>query len=224
MGNLWKYVVIGGIFLGAGSAAGVTLAPRASSPGPQCPCEAAATGDKETGSTLASDRAGQQSAQLRAPAAAVGNRVPNLRPPTPPAQVRWDERRPVERKDLPVAVEAVVAKVTQGRSVQEFKLQRRLRDGQQVFDAEIDLDGVENELTIDEQGKVLESERDMAVSELPPGIPTAIQTALPGAILMEAEHHTKDATAFYEIELRFDRHRHKLYMAEDGQILRHKSK
>lgn len=225
MRNFWQYVVVAVVFLGAGSAAGLTVAPRLRAPGP-CTSQASDTdlARADSPGVQVGRKVAKESAQLGF-AAAVLSQVPKLRPEQPSPHVHGpSDHRRLDRKDLPPAVEAVLQQATLGRRVHGLELERRERNGQPVFLADLDIDGVEHEFTIDEQGKVLESERDLALSELPAAVTTGIQTALPGAILMEAEYRTRDGRAVYEVELRLDRHRHELLVGEDGGIVRQRSR
>ena len=218
----WSYLVVAGLAFTAGSAAGLTLArPDRVDP---CPAAAAAESTNTRQPTAAGNQRAGAHTQLGLAATAL-SRVPALRPePVHHEHSGEHQRNRIRREDLPPAVEAVLRQVSEGRKVAEVELERRQRNGQTVYDAELDIDGVEHEYTIDEQGKVIEAERDLALSELPAAVTTGITTALPGAILMEAEQKQKDGTSLYEVELRLDGHRHELLLSADGRITRHQTR
>jgi hypothetical protein len=222
MQNVFQVFVVAGVFLATGTATGIAVAPLWRAPQG---CQAATPGPvsepREHGS--APDPDATQTARLGVVVAAL-RQLPRLRAEP---ETAGSEHGPqlLERRDLPPPVEAVLRQVTLGRDPRRLRLEHRQRQGQPVFEVNLELDGVVQEYTIDPQGKVLEAEADMGVSELPTAVTTGIQAALPGAVLLAAEREQEDgAPPHYEIEIRADGRRHELNVSEDGTITRQKTR
>jgi hypothetical protein len=155
-------------------------------------------------------------------------RAPKLQPdPTPqPTTTAWgdvivDKERPVTVDQLPAAIRATVAQIAHGQPIRDLTLESRMRNGKPFYETEFSLDGAEHELKLDEQGKILESEVEFALSELPAAVTSGIAAALPGAVLLDAEREqVRDDPAFFEVNIRHAGQRYELQVAEDGRVLR----
>jgi hypothetical protein len=218
--------LVAAFFLATGFAAGVALGPRvvaASSPRAAAWAEAHASGTASRQPALPSagnadaDRAA--SGRLAVAATALA-RVPQLRPePQPPEQRR--ERPHIKFDDLPAPVQQVLRQLTLGRPTQWSRIEPRERNGINYFKAEFDLDGMEQEYDVDPQGKVLASETDVPLGEVPAPISRTIESAFPGAVLLEAERDQQlDQAPFYEMNIEHQGQRRELHISEDGRILR----
>jgi hypothetical protein len=127
---------------------------------------------------------------------------------------------PVRLVDLPIPVQTVLAQVAQGRELQKLTVQRKKRDGRVQLETEFEIDAIEHELTLDEQGTILESEVDFAPGELPTAITTGIQAAFPGAVILEGERQQDQGQpAYFEVDVRRDGRRYELKLSEDGRVL-----
>ena len=224
-------VLVATVFLGVGLAAGLVLSPTAergttsSAWQEQHPPVAPARAERHPGQagSAPADEAGRSETARLAAAAAALTRVPRLQAapaPTEPAR-RAPER--LAREELPPAVQKVLAQLTSGKKTHTTRLEARERDGQRYIKAEFQLDGVEHEYDLDEQGKVLASEVDVEPSALPGPVASGIQAALPGALLLEAERdEVADAPPFYEVEIKHGGQQMEVHVGEDGKILRRK--
>ena len=131
--------------------------------------------------------------------------------------------QPVTLQQLPAPVRSVLSQITQGRQLRGLTLERLTREGRPVFETDFRLDGVAHELKLDEQGRVLESEVEFAVGELPAAITSGIQAALPGAVFLDAEREQNgDAPAYFEVNLRHDGQLAQVKVSEDGRVLQHR--
>jgi hypothetical protein len=155
-------------------------------------------------------------------------RAPRFQPPpgAHPATTPWgdvvvDKERPVTVDQLPPKIRATVAQIAQGRPLRDLTLERRTRGGKPFYETEFSLDGAEHELKLDDQGKIFESEVEFALSELPAAVTGGIGAALPGAVLLDAEREQiRDNPAFFEINVRHAGQRYEVQVAEDGRVLR----
>ena len=148
--------------------------------------------------------------------------VPGATPATGPSgNPNVDNERPVTLEQLPPAIRATVTQIVQGRQLRDLTLELRKHDGKPLYETEFVLDGAEHELKMDEQGKILESEVEFALGDLPTPVTTGIAAAMPGAVLLDAEREqAHNDPAFFEINIRQAGQRYELQVAEDGRVLR----
>jgi hypothetical protein len=224
MRSWWMIGVLVSGLLGVGFAAGIAVAPRLRPSAPVV-APAAAPVSAERAPEGRGGQAGQgpdeRTARLGM-AATTLSRVPQLRPEARPPEVRNAPQR-LALQDLPAPVQAVVRQLTMGRHVQKLEFERRQHDGTPYIKAEFELEGMEHEYALDDQGKVLATEFDVALSELPGPISKGIQAALPGVTLLEADRQQiGDSPPIYEVEVVVDGQRRELKVGEDGRIIRQK--
>jgi uncharacterized membrane protein YkoI len=132
-----------------------------------------------------------------------------------------DNERAVTLDQLPPAIRATVSQIIQGRPMRDLTLELRNQGGRTIYETEFVLDGSEHELKMDEQGKIVESEVEFALGDLPTPVTSGIAAALPGAVLLDAEREqVRDDPAFFEINIRHAGQRYELNVAEDGRVLR----
>ena len=139
----------------------------------------------------------------------------------PSGNTNVDNERPVTLDQLPPAIRATVTQIVQGRQLRDLTLELRTHNGKPLYETEFVLDGAEHELKMDEQGKILESEVEFALGDLPTPVTTGIAAAMPGAVLLDAEREqAHNDPAFFEINIRQAGQRYELQVAEDGRVLR----
>jgi hypothetical protein len=174
------------------------------------------------------DRRGAESARLAL--AAVSLQRAALQPGTPLSTresdrrlVRRpeDEKRKITPEELPPPLRRVLEQVAQGRSIHGLTLQRERRDGQVLHELEFEVDSTEHELKMDDQGKIVESEIDIPIGDLPAAVTAGIKAIAPGATLLEAERNQNaDRSPFYEVDIQLDGVRRELTVTEDGRVMR----
>jgi hypothetical protein len=99
-------------------------------------------------------------------------------------------------------------------------MQKETHEGAPIVETEFEIDGMEHELHMDEQGKILGSEVEFPLNDVPTVISGGIRTIMPGALLLEAERETVlDRAPFWEVKVQNDGRRYELKVAEDGRVL-----
>ena len=127
---------------------------------------------------------------------------------------------PITLDQLPPALRAVVSQVAQGREIRALTMQKETHDGAAIVETEFEIDGMEHELHMDEKGKILGSEVEFPLNDVPTVISGGIRTIMPGAVLLEAERETVlDRAPFWEVKVQSDGRRYELKVAEDGRVL-----
>ena len=220
-----------------GFGAGVLAAPLIRGPGPGSAGQQPATVDVARSDSTEGMGTARVPGQSRGPAdeaarlalaAASLKRVAEHQPagssgsdPAPAGQQQQDRKQHVAVEQLPPALRQVVMQVAQGRSVRNLTVERRAADGRRGWETDFELDGVAHELKVEESGKILETEIEWAISELPAPVTSTIERILPGASLMNAEREQDgDATPFFEINLKHNGVLKEIEVTEDGRLLR----
>lgn len=138
-----------------------------------------------------------------------------------PAAAPHDHLEPVRMDALPDAVTAAITRLAAGRSLKEGWAQRRIHDDQPYYRLKVDIAGIEHHVNVDEQGKLLRSDIQLGLGELPPAIIQHVNAALPGAVVLKAARIDAGdgSTLYYEVNVRADGKRRDVKVTEDGQIL-----
>jgi hypothetical protein len=90
-----------------------------------------------------------------------------------------------------------------------------------VYNLDFDVDGLNHELDVDAEGKILTSEVDLPLTALPDVITRSVQSSYPAASLVDAElNQNEDMPRYYEIHIRRDGRVVELQVMEDGRIAR----
>jgi uncharacterized membrane protein YkoI len=226
-------ILVGVASLGIGFAGGALLGPvwRSGAVTARTVAEAPPVALDRDRSGPAADDDGARAAERARLAVAAGalTQVPQLRPSpqalaeaqAQAAHAQAHRRHKLAPHEVPEPVMKVLQQLTLGREMKNTEIERRQRDGRTFYQADFDLEGVEHEYALDEQGKVLYSEWDVAISELPASISGGIQAAVPGAVVLSAEREQRDGDpAVYEIEVNVNGQRRELEMGEDGKVLK----
>ena len=120
----------------------------------------------------------------------------------------------------PAAVKATVER--EFRGTPPASLDRETRADKVVFEAERVVDGSKETLVVDGAGKVVETEREIPIAELPPAVRAAVDRRFAGATLRKAEAvHLPRAAAvsFYEVELHAGGKTREMKISPDGKIV-----
>jgi hypothetical protein len=89
------------------------------------------------------------------------------------------------------------------------------------FNLDFEIDGTNHELEVDERGRVVGSEIDLPVSDLPATVLSSIQTTFPKAPIIDAEQNQNEGTPmYYEVHIRPDGRLQELHVTADGHITR----
>ena len=125
----------------------------------------------------------------------------------------------VPLKDLPKAVtDAVKAKYPKAELKEASK---EVKDGKTVYEVETKLSGKGLDLTVSADGKILETEEEIAVADLPKAVTSAIKAKYPAGTVKTAEKVTKTEgnTTSYEVIVALKgKKSRELAISADGKI------
>ncbi len=215
-----RTALIGALCLGVGFFAGVFAAPTFR-PSEE---DRLATDDGAQRDLRAAGGSGPTAPERRAAGELDGARLaslvkalPKLNAPAP-AAAGGTPRPPVSRDQLPAKVEATLHEYTRGKTPEKLAIEERRRNGRAYYNMEFEVDAVSSEIDIDEDGKVMAWETDVAIPELPPTIISSIAAALPGGVPVTAELEHKEGRTIYEIDVRQDGRMMEIQIGEDGKV------
>lgn len=113
----------------------------------------------------------------------------------------WAREQRVKMDDLPPAVKQTVLEVSNGLKIRE--LTREEKDGETLYEAELDVNGRTRDVIISPDGAVLLVEEEVDWSLVPAAVQTAIEKAADGRKVLLVETLTRnDQIEAYEAHLR----------------------
>lgn len=119
-------------------------------------------------------------------------------------------------KDLPPAVEKTVAEQSKGATIKG--LSSEVENGQKIYEAALVLDGHNRDISIDENGRVLEVEDEVALASLPAAVQDGLKRAAGQGKLGKVESLTKDGRLVaYESVVTMGGKRHEVQVGPDGR-------
>lgn len=125
-----------------------------------------------------------------------------------------DSEGKVALADLPSTVQKAIK--DHGRGTEPSEVGKESVEGLTFYEAEFEGDGVESEIKLDEEGRIVEEERELSVSELPAAAMKSVQAEYPDAEIEEVELVTR---TYYEVELESDGKEVTLLVLENGFVL-----
>ncbi len=99
------------------------------------------------------------------------------------------QEKKISRADLPPAVERTVAEQSQGATIRGFS--KEAEGGRTVYEAELTVDGHGRDISIDENGKVLEIEEEVVLDTLPTPVKDGLRSAAGAGQIVKVESLTK---------------------------------
>ncbi len=124
----------------------------------------------------------------------------------------------IHQDRLPPKVAEAIRKLAEGHRIQEIETE--VRNKVTVYEAEWKVDGVEVSVTVDADGRLIERERTIPITTLPPVVRQAAENAVPHIRLKEAEQITVGARTSYEVEGRAGGRKYELRISADGAQVR----
>ena len=148
----------------------------------------------------------------------------------------------IPREQLPRAAEAGLVRLLAGRQPEKLRIEPKIRKGHTTYKARFEVDGVDEEIDLVEDGRFIEHQVHLTPTDLPTAITAAATAALPEARVVKATMnnegdvrfhelvdgrptgplHHRPAIRWYGVRLREGDKVHDLKFAEDGRLLEHK--
>jgi uncharacterized membrane protein YkoI len=102
--------------------------------------------------------------------------------------VRAAEKK-ITRAELPPAVEKTVAELAKGATIRGFS--KEIEQGKTYYEAQLTVKGRGRDVSIDESGKVVEVEEELALDTLPAAVKEGLQKAAGAGQIVRVESLTR---------------------------------
>jgi uncharacterized membrane protein YkoI len=103
--------------------------------------------------------------------------------------VTYSQEKKIGRKDLPPAVEKTVAEQSKGASIKGFSTE--VENGKKLYEVGLTVNGHGKDISIDAQGKVVETEEEVSLGSLPTAVKDGLAKAAGKGIITEVESLSK---------------------------------
>jgi uncharacterized membrane protein YkoI len=120
----------------------------------------------------------------------------------------------VEFKDLPPAVQTTAKDQSQGATVTGYS--KEIEKGKTEYEVQLLVNGKERDVSIDPDGKVIETEEVVAFSSVPKKARDAIKHEAKGAKIEKVEIVKSDQPTVYEALVRQNGKKHEIRVLENG--------
>jgi hypothetical protein len=130
------------------------------------------------------------------------------------------QEKKIKREDLPPAVEKTVAEQSKGATIRGFSTE--LEKGKRIYEAKLTVNGHGKDISMDEQGNIVEVEEEVSMDSLPPGVKDGlIKAAGTGAIGKIESLTKKGKLVAYEAVVKTGTKRSEIQVGPDGRKLAH---
>jgi hypothetical protein len=133
--------------------------------------------------------------------------------------VRAQEKK-IKREELPAAVEKTVAKQSAGATIRGFSTE--VEEGKRIYEVELMVNGHGKDISMDEQGKVVEVEEEVSLGSLPPAVKDGLTRAAGDGTIAQVESISKRGKLVaYEAVVKTGTKRSEIQVGPDGKKLAH---
>lgn len=136
------------------------------------------------------------------------------------ASASYAQEKKIKREALPAAVEKTVVEQSKGATVKGFS--KEIEKGKSYFEAELVVNGHGKDILMDENGKVVEVEEEVALDSLPAAVREGLERAAGSGKISKVESLTKGGKLVaYEAVVKTAGKRSEIQVGPDGQKLDH---
>ena len=134
--------------------------------------------------------------------------------------VRGVEKK-ITRAELPPAVEKTVAELAKDATIRGFS--KEIEQGKIYYETQLTVNGHGRDVSIDESGKVVEVEEELAIDTLPAAVKEGLQKAVGAGQIVKVESLTKSGKLVaYEATVKTGSKRFEVQVDPDGKKLSQK--
>jgi hypothetical protein len=128
------------------------------------------------------------------------------------------QERKIERKELPAAVEKTVAEQSAGATIQGFSTE--VEQGKRLYEVELTVNGHTKDISMDEQGNVVEVEEEVSLGSLPAAVKDGLTKAAGTGTIGKVESISKRGKLVaYEAVVKTGTKRSEIQVGPDGKKL-----
>ena len=121
----------------------------------------------------------------------------------------------IKFKDLPPAVQETAKAQSQGAMVKGYA--KEIEKGKTEYEVQLIVDGKKRDVSIDANGKVLETEQEVAFESVPQKAQDAIKQEAGGAKVERVEEVKSDQATVYEALVHQNGKKHEIRVLESGE-------
>src|ERR1700730_7968725 len=130
------------------------------------------------------------------------------------------QEKKIKREELPAAVEKTVAEQSNGATIRGFSTE--IEKGQNIYEAELIVNGHQKDISMDEHGKIIEVEEEVAMDSLPPAVKEGLRKSAGPGEIGKVESLTKNGKLVaYEADVKNENKRSEIQVGPDGKKLAH---
>ena len=118
-------------------------------------------------------------------------------------------------KDLPPAVQETAKAQSQGATVRGYSTE--IEKGKTEYEVQLTVDGKKRDVSIDPNGKVIETEQEVAFESVPEKAQDAIKREAGGAKIERVEEVKSDQATVYEAHVHQNGKKHEIRVLESGE-------
>jgi hypothetical protein len=130
------------------------------------------------------------------------------------------QEKKIERKDLPPAVEKTVAEQSKGATIKGFSTE--VENKKKLYEVELTVNGHGKDISINEQGNVVEMEEEVALVLLPTAVKDGLAKAAGKGTIIKVESLIKGGKLVaYEAAVKTGTKKSEIQVGPDGKKLAH---
>jgi hypothetical protein len=130
------------------------------------------------------------------------------------------QEKKIKREELPPAVEKTVAQQSKGATIRGFSTE--LEDGKRLYEVELIVNGHGKDISMDEQGNVVEVEEEISTESLPRTVKEGLTKAAGSGTVGKVESITKNRKLVaYEAVVKTGTKHSEIQVGPDGKKLAH---
>jgi uncharacterized membrane protein YkoI len=130
------------------------------------------------------------------------------------------QEKKIKREDLPPPVEKTVGEQSQGAAIRGFSTE--VENGKRLYEAEMTVNGHGKDISMDQQGNIIEIEEEVTMDSLPPAVKRGLTSAAGSGAITKVELLTKRGKLVaYEAAVRNGAKRSEVQVGPDGKKLAH---
>jgi uncharacterized membrane protein YkoI len=130
------------------------------------------------------------------------------------------QEKKIKRAELPPAVEKTVAEQSKAGTIRGFSTE--VEDGKSLYEVELTVKGHGKDISMDEQGNIVEVEEESSMDSLPPAARKGLARAARGGTIVKIESITKNGKLVaYEADVKTGAKQSEIQVSPDGKTLAH---
>jgi hypothetical protein len=130
------------------------------------------------------------------------------------------QEKRIKREQLPPAVEKTVAQQSKGATIRGFTTE--MEGGKRLYEVELTVSGHAKDISMDEQGTIIEVEEQLSLESLLPAVKDALTKAAGSGTITRVESLTKNGRLVaYEAVVKTGTKRSEIQVGPDGKKLAH---